>query len=266
MHPAVVEVFPRFSTPLEGLCRNLYADVKGLLTTAIGCLVDPMAMALPLPWVMPDGAPASQAEIARQWQAFKAQPGLKNYPALSKTVLDATTMRLTDAGVAQLVSQRLLANEKVLRGYFPNWDLFPADAQLACCSMAWAIGAGWPHIFGNLRDACNAQNWTTAIACCEIQTAGNPGVIPRNAANKLCFANAAAAIAQNLPLDVLHWPSATPDASQRDQALRQEAEFALTNMPALDLSHDADSAAAYEDEPTQPNTGTPPTPTGPAQS
>lgn len=254
MHDSVLKVFVAFSSPLEGVCRNLYADVKGLLTTAIGCLVDPMAMALPLPWVMPDGTPASQVEIARQWQAFKAQPALKDYPALSKTVLAATTMRLADAGVSQIVSQRLLANEKVLRGYFPNWDLFPADSQLACCSMAWAIGAGWPHIFGNLRAACTAQNWTTAIACCDIQTTNNPGVIPRNSANKLCFANAAAVVAQNLPLDVLHWPAATPNASQRDQALRTEAELALANMPAIDLSHDADSAAAYDDQepPTNP--------------
>lgn len=242
MHQSVSDAFVAFSSPLEGVCKNLYLDVKNLATTAIGCLVDPVSLALPLPWVMPDGSPASQAEIARQWQALKSQPGLSHYPALSKTVLGATTMRLTDDGVTQLVSQRLRANEKTLRGYLPNWDSFPADAQLACCSMAWAIGAGWPHIFGNLRDACNAQNWTTAIACCDIRTDGNPGVAPRNAANKLCFANAAAVVAQGLPLDVLHWPSTIPDASQRDQALRQEAELALANMPPLDLSHDDESA------------------------
>lgn len=260
MHQSVMDAFVPFSSPLEGVCKNLYADVKGLLTTAIGCLVDPMQMALMLPWVMPDGSPASQVEIARQWAAFKAQPGLKDYPALSKTVLGATTMRLTDDGVLRLVSQRLLANEAVLRGYFPNWDRFPADAQLACCSMAWAVGAGYPHTFGNFRAAANAQNWTSAMAACDIQTAGNAGIIPRNAANKLCLANAAAVVAQNLPLDVLHWPGTTPDASQRDQALRTEAELALANMPALDLSHDADSSAAFFDD--EPKTN----PTGPAQS
>jgi hypothetical protein len=66
-------------------------------------------------------------------------------------------------------------------------------------------------------------------------------------------------VAQDLPLDVLHWPSTTPNASQRDQAIRQEAELALANMSAIDLSHDAESVSAYDDEP-------PTNPTGSAQS
>lgn len=245
MHQSVSDAFVAFSSPLEGVCKNLYLDVKNLVTCAIGCLADPLSLALPLPWVMPDGSPASQTEIASQWRALKSQPGLSHYPALSKTVLGATTMRLTDDGVLQIVKERMLANEKILRGYFPNWDALPADGMLGIMSMAWALGAGFPHTFGNFRAAVNAQNWIAAMASCDIQATGNPGIIPRTAQNKLCFANAAAVIAQNLPLDLLHWPSATPNASQRDQAIRQEAEFALANMPPLDLSHDADDAPDF---------------------
>lgn len=241
------EQFLAFTSPLEGVVTSLYVDVNGAkvppvscVTTAIGCLVDPVNMAIPLQWVMPDGSAASANEIARQWRIVKADAA-----RLSKLhwkyAAALTTIRLTDAGVLNVVSQRLLANEKVLRGYFPNWDLFPADAQLACCSMAWAIGAGWPHIFGNLRSACNAQNWIAAVASCDIRSDGNAGVIPRNRANKLCFANAAAVVAQNLPLDVLHWPGTTPEASQRDQALQVEAdEAAKAHAEALDkLTSDA---------------------------
>lgn len=246
MHDSVVQAFVAFSSPLEGVCKNLYADVKGLLTTGIGCLVDPVSLALPLPWLMPDGSPASQNEIAKQWRDLKAQPAMKDYPALSKTVLGATTMRLTDAGVLALASQRLMANEKVLRTYLPNWDSMPADAQLACCSMAWALGAAFPHTFGNFRAAANAQNWTAAIAACEIQTNGNPGVVPRNAANRLCLANAQASVSQGLPIETLFWPGTTPNASQRDEALRTEAALALANMPALDLTPDASDYETYD--------------------
>src|SRR6478609_1125211 len=141
MHESVLEAFVRFSTPLEGCVTSLYPDIKGLLTVGIGCLADPVSLALPLPWVLPDGSQASQAEISAQWHALKAQA-----PRLSKLhwkySAPVTTMRLTDEGVLEVARGRLLANEKILRGYFPNWDLFPADAQLACCSMAWAVGAG----------------------------------------------------------------------------------------------------------------------------
>lgn len=251
MQDSVSEAFVAFNSPLEGVCKNLYLDVKNLATTAIGCLADPLSLALPLPWVMPDGSPASQAEIARQWQSLKAQPAMSHYPALSRTVLGATTMRLTDDGVLRIVRQRLLANEKILRSYFPSWDLLPADGMLGVLSMSWALGAGFPHTFGNFRAAVNAQNWTAAIASCDIQATGNPGIIPRTKSNKLCFANAAAVIAQNLPLDVLHWPNATPNASQRDQALRSEAQFALDSHLAdyaRDLTSDHDDR-----DPTAPS-------------
>ncbi len=243
MHESVSEAFVRFSTPLEGCVTSLYPDVKQLLTVGIGCLCDPVAMALPLPWVLPDGNKPSTNEIARQWRLVKADAA-----RLSKLhwkfAAPLTTMRLTDEGVLAVAKQRLLANEKVLRGYFPNFDLFPADAQLGIFSMAWAVGAGFPATFGNFRAAANAQNWTAAIAACGIRTDGNPGIVPRNAANKLCFANAVSVLAQGIPLDQLFWPGTAPSASQRDDALRVEAEQAAADhAPRLDaITADLDVA------------------------
>lgn len=253
MHPSVEAAFVQFSAPLEGVVTSLYADVKQLLTVGLGCLCDPVSMALSLPWVLPDGSTPDAAEIARQWHALKAQA-----PQMSKLhwsyAAKLTTMRLTEQGILDVAIGRLRANEKIMRGYLPNWELFPAPAQLACCSMGWAIGAGWPKIFGNLRDACNSQNWTAAIGCCDIRTDGNPGIAPRNGANKFLFATAASVVAQNLPIEELYWPGGAPNASQRDQAIRQEAELALANMPPLDLSHSGESAEAFflDDEPTNP--------------
>lgn len=264
MHTSVSEAFVRFSTPLEGCVQSLYADIKQLLTVGIGCLVDPVSLALPLPWVLPDGSRANQSEIAAQWRAVKAQA--ERLSRLHwKYAAPLSTMRLTDEGVLEVARGRLLANEKILRGYFPQFDLFPADAQLGIFSMAWAVGAGFPATFGNFRAAANAQNWTSAIAACGIRTEGNPGIVPRNSQNRLCFANAAAVLAQGLPIAELHWPGTTPSASQRDQALRVEAEQAtadhqahndaawdsLTNKlrEGIDLSHRDDDS----DPPSDPS-------------
>lgn len=224
MHQSVLERFVDFSAPLEGVVRSPYLDIKGLVTVGIGCLIDPVQMAMTLPWVLPDGSAPTRDEIATQWRALKAQQNLSKLHW--KYAEKVTTIRLTDEGVLEVVRARLIANEKVLRGYFPNWDLFPADAQLACCSMAWAVGAGFPATFGNFRAAANTQNWTAAIAACAIRTDNNPGIVPRNAANRLCLANAQQVLSQGIPLDTLFWPGTAPSASQRDEALRNEAAIA----------------------------------------
>jgi len=238
MHQSVLERFVEFSAPLEGVVTSLYVDIKQLVTVGIGCLADPVQMAMNLPWVLPDGSRPTRDEIARQWRSVKAEA-----PRLAKLhwryAAALTTIRLTDEGVLEVVRERLIANEKVLRGYFPNWDLFPADAQLACCSIAWAVGAGFPATFGNFRAAANAQNWTAAISASGIRTDNNPGIVPRNAANRLCLANAQQVLSQGIPLDTLFWPDTAPSASQRDEALRTEAQLAAQE-------HAAHNAAAWD--------------------
>ena len=247
MHQSVIDKFVDFTAPLEGVVTSLYADVRGLLTVGLGCLADPVSMALSLAWVLPDGSTPSQAEIARQWHVIKGQAA-----AMSRLhwryAAKLTTMRLTDQGVLDLATQRLLANEKILRGFFPNWDLFPADAQMACCSMAWAVGAGFPRIFGNFRAAANAQNWVSAVAACAIRTENNPGIVPRNAANRLCLSSAASVLAQGLPLGTLYWPGSAPNASQRDEQLRHEAQLALANHVTDIAGHAAQDIADYDSE------------------
>ena len=257
MHSSVADRFVEFTSPLEGVVPSLYVDVNGAksppvpcVTTAIGCLVDPVESALALPWILPDGSRASAEEISRQWHVVKADAArLSKLHWRSAAAL--TTIRLTDEGVLDLVRQRLLENEKVLRGYFPNWEAFPADAQLACCSMAWAVGAGFPRIFGNFRDAANRQDWSGAQAACAIRTDGNPGIVPRNAQKRLCLANALAEGAQGLPLETLFWPGTTPSAAERDEALRKEAAAALALHTDFQGNVvDADGRVLTVDDPT----------------
>lgn len=210
MHPSVIDAFPlKFSAPLEGCTRSPYLDVKGLLTVGIGCLIDPPETALTLPWEI-DGQPAPVAEVLAQLRALKAQQGLARYAWNTPAVLGATTMRLTDAGVMDLATTRLLAGEPLMRKAFPAWDSWPADAQLYACSMGWAIGFGWPAIFGNcahLLQQTPAGFLLAAEGPSDIRTDGNPGIVPRNAQNRLCLSNAQLVQDRGLDPSTLYWPS-----------------------------------------------------------
>jgi GH24 family phage-related lysozyme (muramidase) len=224
---AVLEAFPkRFTEPLEGRVPSMYVDELGLVTIAAGCLIDPISAALPLRFTHADGALATRDEIAAAWRAVKADAS-----RLSKLhwkyAAGLSDLRLDDEALDALVCSRMAIFEVELRKYFPQWDLFPADAQLCVMSMAWALGPGFPHTFGNFRDAANRQDWAAAGAACGVRTEGNPGIVPRNAQNRLCCANAAASVAQGLDTETLFWPGAAPDAHDRDLALQAEASAAV---------------------------------------
>jgi hypothetical protein len=245
-------VFPKvFTSPLEGgAIYWMYQDVKHLITTGRGNLIDgspalsPWLPALALPWHLPDSSPAPRAQVIAEWQALKAQPGLAGYSAYSKTVQNATTVRLTEEDVDDLVMRRMLENEAVIKHYFSEWDNWCADAQLAGMSTAWAVGAGWPGIFKNCTRSLIAKRFHEVTirpigadgkpqpAECDISTTGNAGVVPRNAQNRLCFNNAQIVQDFNLDPDTLYWPNAAPVpgpdiATTTGATLQQEAELAL---------------------------------------
>jgi hypothetical protein len=120
-------------------------------------------------------------------------------------------MRMTDEGMDRLVASRLAQTERTLREkYFPQWDSFPADAQLACLSIAWAVGDGWPTKFPLCAAAVRERRWLDARTHAKIKTEGNPGVVPRNKANALCFENAHTVESKGFDRSVLHWPAAAP--------------------------------------------------------
>lgn len=273
MRQAVLQVFPKiFTGPLEGAnIYWLYQDVKHLITTARGNLVDgtpgpnPWTPALALPWKMPDGTLASKAEVIRQWQAFKAQPEMAGYSAYSKTVQNATTIRLTEEDVDALVMKQLLANEVVLRSFFHDWDQWCADAQLAASSLGWAVGPAWPKIFGNCTRSLLAGKFHEVTIrpigadgkeqpCeCDISTKNNAGVIPRNAQNRLCFNNAQIVQDFNLDPETLYWPNAArvpgPDiATTMGATLQQEASVALATWIAGKGAWDGHSSRDSSDD------------------
>ena len=196
MRSIVAARFFDFTETFEGYVEYMYVDVKGLVTIGFGNLIDPISYALALPFVRrAGGALATPAEITAEWNMIKDADNklqLKTKKYTAYTFL--TKLILKPAAILDLCGQRLRANEVELKKIreFQTFDGWPADAQLALHSMAWAMGpafaAGgqWPRF----RAACDRMDFVDAAQNCGISVAGNPGVIPRNRANEILFENA----------------------------------------------------------------------------
>jgi GH24 family phage-related lysozyme (muramidase) len=186
---------------MEGVVPWMYLDVKGLVTVAIGNLIDPIQYALPLPFRRPDGAFGARDEIAAEWLRVKNHPSLAKWG--HRAAEQVTSLRLDDEGVQLVVSRKLAQNADHLRRRFREWDEWPACAQLATLSMAWACGPAFQ--FPMLAAVLNAQDFAEAARQCHINEAGNPGIVPRNIRNKILYRNAARVRDFKLDPDYLNW-------------------------------------------------------------
>jgi len=224
------EQYHAFSTPLEGRVPGMYCDVLGLITCGVGNLIDPIEAAEKLPWTLADGKRAELGQVRADWHKLKDNSAF--YAKRHwRFALEATECRLTEAAIDELVSHALDLNEAQMQKTFPEWDSFPADAQLALMSMCWAVGAGWPAKFGTMKACVLKQDWEGCVATCKIREEGNPGVVPRNAKNRFCLHNAAIVKASGSDGTVLHWPEIAPATP-------------VQRAPAADAKVDADLALA----------------------
>ena len=202
MHASVADAWYAFNAQFEGALNFMYLDVKGLVTTGVGNLIDPISSALGLPWKNPDGSRASQAAIRTAWESVKSKQGWRLRGGVIYGSL--TTIRLDWPDVEALVRSKLRNIELDIVARFPAFDAWPADAQMAILSMAWAMGPFFN--FPRFADAARRQDFATCADECAISTVGNPGVAPRNRANARLFRHAANAVES---LATLHWPEST---------------------------------------------------------
>lgn len=189
MRAAALAALPAFNLRFEGRCAWMYLDTHKpdpLVTTGIGNLIDPIGAALALPWLAPDGNPASEDAIAAEWSYVKSRVDLAAEGG--GVFAQHTSLRLSSDTIDALERDQVARNEAELRRHFPGFDSFPCDAQLGIHSMAYAMGAGFPATYPHFTAAANRGDWVTAAAQCAMAGA-NPPVL-RNLANKLCFLNA----------------------------------------------------------------------------
>jgi hypothetical protein len=184
----------------------MYLDVFGLVTTGVGNLIDSPEAAKRLNWIARNGRPATNEEIEAEWHEVKArEPGL-----IASAYRTDRGLILSELTIDLMVARRLVANASILREEFSEWGSFPADAQLGILSLAWAVGAGFPRNgeWPKCTAAIRRRDWLTAAVESMIRTERNPGVVPRNRAQRVCFLNAAA-IEENpeaLSFAECYWP------------------------------------------------------------
>lgn len=170
--------------PLEGRVPVMYPDKLGLVTCAVGVLIDPIGYALRLPWVHTGpqrtfGPPATLEEIKTEWFRVKNTPN--GGKLATKHWLDTARLVLTDKAIDDIVMLRLVQDDLVLATRFSQWEAWPAYAQAATLSMAWAMG---PYFaYPNWQEAAERLDWTGCAKECYIPDATNPGLVPRNAMN-----------------------------------------------------------------------------------
>lgn len=229
----------------------LFPDVKNLVSTGMGLLLDPVGAALLLPWRRADGELATRDEIVADFYRVKNDPNAARLGHLySKKIAQ---LRCNPEDIHAFVLMKVASNESILRQGFPEYDDYPADAQLAMNSLAWALGPSYfsPKAgrcyFPKLTEAIRGRDWRTASVECKMDETGNSGLRPRNAANRVMFTNAA--IAQGTldpetlfyPTDLEQHPVSPDDPTQ--PALAPVVDFPIVH-PAVPLGDDDPDDAA----------------------
>ncbi|MER7541201.1 peptidoglycan-binding domain-containing protein [Streptomyces sp. NPDC097704] len=197
MHQSVWDAFIPFSAPLEGRVQFMYLDVKSLVSTGVGNLLDaddpqtfgtnptPLPDIFTLEWYDKDTlAPATHGEILQEYKNVKFSNTAHDTIGQKETI---TRLRISNASIDGLVGSKLSQFERYLLGRtdFADLENWPADAQLGLFSMAWALGPAFK--FPKFQEAARQQNWLIMARESKMTEQGNPGVIPRNVRNSLLF-------------------------------------------------------------------------------
>ena len=201
MHPIVQNRFRAFNEPLQRVVRYMHLDVKGFVTIGAGNRIDPLSVALSLPFryknksgVANAGQFATSDAIETEWKLLQGQPALAQNGYWACDPL--TELELDIAAIDMLVDERLQQNESCLKRQpvFKDFEQWPADAQLGLLSMAWVMGPAFPSHWPRFSAACARMDFAAAADSCKMGVGGNPGVIQRNHSNAQLFHNAASVI------------------------------------------------------------------------
>ena len=206
MRPSVRSVIQRFTDGFEGDVPHMYKDKAkpvGFVTVGRGNKIDPFTdlTAARIDWVRPDGSTPTPSEISSAWLRVKGAPPERcEEGGNSAYFQNLTSIRATPESLQRLFDRRLGINEAIIAEWFGDaWETFPAPAQLACHSMAWAGGPYIFHGYPSLTACCKAGNWAEldadgkviggAAAECHMK---GWGIEARNAKNIALFVQAAA--------------------------------------------------------------------------
>jgi len=237
MHPSVRAAALAFTETFEGGVDCFYLDRHDppLVTIAFGNLVHPIELARGLEMVHVDGGyAATQDEIDADWRLIDSRKSLSISGWRAAKAI--ARLKMTRAGMERLFYRKLEEVNARLVSRFPAFEEWPADAQLGTISCAWASGAAWkaPRFdqccralnFASYRELFNGARELTGGAAVEChmrdeddpttpQNEYNPGLKPRNRANRILFENAQATLDTRAPIDRLVYSVRTPTPVMR---------------------------------------------------
>ncbi len=232
MRASVGDGFIQVTKDHEGIVPWPYLDVKGLVTTAVGNLIErvdssvlnkdgsptfkttgvPTDNFFDQPWKNASGNLATRAEMQAAWDAVKARQDLAHLGGGNPAFAALTSIRLGPPGVGvntitpeirAFVDHTLTDFEHTLKNGVPNFDQLRADAQFALFEHAWAVGPaldGWPHLRAALTS--NPPDYKTALV-----EDHQVGVTAQRAEmTRQLWQNAIDAEAQNLDPERLFYP------------------------------------------------------------
>ncbi|MFE5894920.1 peptidoglycan-binding protein [Streptomyces sp. NPDC056462] len=222
MHQSVRDYWISFNDPLEGRVNFMYLDVKGYVSTGIGNKIDQtardnsaptaqeradsLAAAGRLRWLVNDtGTDATSEEIAAEWDTVKSRMDLaplghgRFAPPLTRLhvdndEIDRHVFEKLDEMESVLLS-RVDASGHHIFGEFASW---PANAQLATLSMAWAMGPKFR--FPKFQGHVSGRNWVGAADECHF-TPDVGTIIIRNKLDRAHFLMSRDVEDQGLPLE-----------------------------------------------------------------
>lgn len=236
IRPAVRAIWLRFTEPLEGAISHFYRCTSEEVTIALGVMFKTPESALWLPLLRADGTPATSEEIVTEWQLIKITPGLGQ--AGYRAAAPLCKLHLTPQGIELATWRRLDEMAAKLAERFPDWPSYPADAQLAILSLAWACGTSFDY--PKCAAAIRARDWTTAAAECRIRV---PDLQVRSAEQKLHFLWAARVEREGLDPAELH----PGDPEARDPTPAPEPEGPVPGASEVQASAVATTMAAIDE-------------------
>lgn len=237
MRDVVADSFMAFTRGFEGAVSWMYLDVKGLVTTGYGNLINDTASVCSLPWRHQGGALANRDEVIAAWATVRGKQGQRDQHGVLWTqhgggvFAQFTTLRLDDAGVETLVRGVMGRNDAALARRYPEWESWPACAQLACMSLAWACGVHYDY--PAMDRALANRDFAEASREIEMTPEHNPGnnLKRRNAANETLMANAQRVEAYRLDLSLIEWTTVI-------------GVHELDTVPALEIAPDSEPTTA----------------------
>lgn len=167
--PEVWASFPAWIEQYEGRKSWMYRDTHpaGLVSSGVGNLLDPIALAMPLPWLRPDNTAATQNEIRADWTRVKALPRAM----LAERYRTPAALHLAETTITQLVHQTMAIHLRAVAKTFPDIASYPAPVQTAILGMAWLAG---PYNFFKrpaFVAAARARDWKAAANTCKLKNA-----------------------------------------------------------------------------------------------